>query len=83
MLLGGNLVTWRSKKQMLLLGIDSTEAEFRAMAHGVCELLWLRIILKDLKVACEEFMILHCVVWESDCVVWDFEDSYFFPVKCG
>lgn len=30
------------------------------MAQGECELLWLRIILKDLKVACEEYMILYC-----------------------
>jgi len=30
------------------------------MTHGVCELLWLRIILNDLKVTCEEFMILYC-----------------------
>jgi len=34
--------------------------EFQAMTHGVCELLWLRIILKDLKVACKESMILYC-----------------------
>jgi len=30
------------------------------MAQGVCELLWMRIILNDLKVACEEPMILYC-----------------------
>ena len=36
--LGGNLVTWRSKKQ-LVVAISSTEVEFRAMAQGICELL--------------------------------------------
>jgi len=30
------------------------------MTHGVCELLWMRIILKDLNVTCEMFMTLYC-----------------------
>ena len=47
--LGGNLVTWRSKKQNVVAR-SSAEAEFRAMALGVCELLWLKIILEDLKI---------------------------------
>ena len=33
-----NLVTWRSKKQKVVAK-SSAEAEFRGMAHGVCELL--------------------------------------------
>ena len=59
MFLGGNLVTWRSKKQNVVPR-SSAEAEFRAMVQGLCELLWMRIILNDLKVACEEPMILYC-----------------------
>ncbi|KAL0458711.1 UNVERIFIED_CONTAM: Retrovirus-related Pol polyprotein from transposon RE1 [Sesamum latifolium] len=46
--LGDNLVTWRSKKQPMVA--RSTEAEFRAMAHGVYELFWLKIILDDIRV---------------------------------
>ncbi|KAI3463728.1 hypothetical protein Pfo_020391, partial [Paulownia fortunei] len=43
-LLGGNLVTWRSKKQNVVAR-SSAESEFRSMAMGICELLWLKIIL--------------------------------------
>ena len=35
---GGNLVTWRSKKQKVVAR-SSAEAEYKGMAHGVCELL--------------------------------------------
>ena len=41
--LGGHLVMWRSKKQNVV-SQSSTEAKFQAMAQGVCELLWLKII---------------------------------------
>ncbi|KAI5323120.1 hypothetical protein L3X38_032192 [Prunus dulcis] len=44
---GVNLVTWRSKKQKVV-SRSSAEAEYRGMAHGVCELLWLRRLLRDL-----------------------------------
>jgi len=30
------------------------------MTQGVCELLWMRIIVNDFKVACKEPMILYC-----------------------
>jgi len=49
MFLGGNLVTWRSKKQNVVAR-SSAEAESRVMAQGVCELLWMKIILDDLKI---------------------------------
>ena len=57
--LGGNLVTWRSKKQNVVAR-SSAEAEFRAMAQGVCELLWLKIILEDLKIRWDGPMRLYC-----------------------
>ncbi|KAG8496181.1 hypothetical protein CXB51_009524 [Gossypium anomalum] len=57
--LGGNLVTWRSKKQNIVAR-SSAEAEFRAMALGICELLWLKIILEDLKIKWEGPMKLYC-----------------------
>ncbi|KAK2974430.1 hypothetical protein RJ640_011327 [Escallonia rubra] len=57
--LGGNLVTWRSKKQPIVAR-SSSEAEFRSMAQGICELLWLKIILKDLKIKLKTPMKLYC-----------------------
>lgn len=59
MFLGGNLVSWRSKKQNVVAR-SSAEAEFRALAHGLCEMLWLKIILTDCKIKWEEPMVLHC-----------------------
>ena len=41
----GNLVTWRSKKQTVVAR-SSTEVEFCAIAHGMCELLWLKQLLR-------------------------------------
>ncbi|RDX58469.1 Copia protein, partial [Mucuna pruriens] len=52
MFLRGNLVSWRSKKQNVVAR-SSAEAEFRAMAQGICEGLWMKIILDDLKVKYE------------------------------
>jgi len=42
-------VTWRSKKQSVVTR-SSVEVEFRSMALGICELLWVKIILEDLKI---------------------------------
>lgn len=55
----GNLVAWKSKKQSVVAR-SSAEAEFRAMALGICELLWMKQILEDLKIQCEGPMKLFC-----------------------
>jgi hypothetical protein len=56
---GGNLVTWRSKKQQVVAR-SSAEAEFRGMAVGICELLWIKSLLKDLGYEQEDAMKLYC-----------------------
>ena len=51
--LGGNLVTWRSKR-------SSAESEFRVFAQGLCELLWLKIFLNDLRIKWDGPIKLYC-----------------------
>ena len=46
----GKLVTWKSKKQKVV-ALSSAEIEFRGMAIGLCELLWLRKLLKEIRFA--------------------------------
>ena len=57
--LGGNLVTWRSKKQNVIAR-SSAEAKFRVIAQVLCELLWLKIILDDLRIKWDGPMKLYC-----------------------
>ena len=52
-------MTWKSKKQSVVAR-SSAEAEFRAMAQEICELLWLKIILEDLKLRWDKPMKLYC-----------------------
>lgn len=47
-LVWGNLVTWRSKKQ-IVVARSSAEAELRSVARGICEVLWLKMSLYELK----------------------------------
>ena len=46
-LVGGNLVTWRSKKQTVV-SLSSAEAEFRGIARGLAEVLWIRKLLTEI-----------------------------------
>ncbi|RVW81800.1 Retrovirus-related Pol polyprotein from transposon RE1 [Vitis vinifera] len=57
--LGGNLVTWRSKKQNVVAR-SSAKSKFRVIAQGLCELLWLKIILDDLRIKWDGPMKLYC-----------------------
>ncbi|XP_020589559.1 uncharacterized protein LOC110030888 [Phalaenopsis equestris] len=48
MFVGGNLVSWKSKKQPIVAS-STTETEYRAMALGVAEMMWLKTLLVELK----------------------------------
>ena len=56
---GGNLVTWRSKKQKVV-ALSSVEAEFQGMVKGICELLWLKKLLAEIGFAPTSEMNLFC-----------------------
>ena len=53
------LVTWRNKKQ-LVVSRSSVEAEFRVMAHGFCEGMWLKRLLQELQVTMAQPILVLC-----------------------
>ena len=46
--IGGNLISWKSKKQDVLAR-SSAEAEYQAMTLATCELIWLKHLLQELR----------------------------------
>ena len=58
-LVGGNRVTLRSKKQKVV-AMSSAEAEFRDVAKGVTEVLWLRKLLTELGFTPTQSCELYC-----------------------
>ncbi|WZY94075.1 hypothetical protein YC2023_066404 [Brassica napus] len=57
--IGGNLVTWKSKKQKVI-SCSSAEAEYRAMLKLTNELVWIKGILKHLEIEQSTPMTMHC-----------------------
>ena len=59
MFIGGNLISWKSKKQDVVARY-SVEAEYRAMALATCELIWLKHLLQELRFGKDEQMQFIC-----------------------
>jgi hypothetical protein len=57
--LGGNLVSWSSKRQPVV-SRSSAEAEYRAVANGVAEASWLRQLLAELHSPLAKSTIVYC-----------------------
>lgn len=57
--IGGNLVTWRSKKQNVVAR-SSAESEYRGMTLGICEALWLKFLLQDLCYPLKQPIQVYC-----------------------
>ncbi|KAD4384247.1 hypothetical protein E3N88_24415 [Mikania micrantha] len=56
---GGNLVSWKSKKQHTV-SRSSAESEYRAMADVTSEMTWVRRLLKELGFVSNDLMRLYC-----------------------
>ena len=57
--LGGNLVSWSSKRQPVV-SRSSAEAEYRAVANGVAEASWLRQLLAELHSPLAKSTLVYC-----------------------
>ncbi|CAN0910966.1 Retrovirus-related Pol polyprotein from transposon TNT 1-94 [Linum grandiflorum] len=55
----GNLVTWRSKKQSVVAR-SSAEAEYRALALGIQEAMWIQRVLKELNLPGQGKALMFC-----------------------
>uniref|UniRef100_A0A803NC49 Uncharacterized protein n=1 Tax=Chenopodium quinoa TaxID=63459 RepID=A0A803NC49_CHEQI len=58
-LVGGNLVSWKSKRQKKV-SMSSAEAEFRGIAKGITEVLWLGKLLSELGYTPKKSCKLYC-----------------------
>ena len=59
MFIGGNLISYKSKKQDVVAR-SSVEAEYQAMALATCELIWLKHLHQELRFGKDEQMKLIC-----------------------
>jgi hypothetical protein len=57
--LGGNLVSWLSKRQPVV-SRSSAEAEYRAVGNGVAEASWLRQLLAELHTPPSRSTLIYC-----------------------
>ncbi|WMV36910.1 hypothetical protein MTR67_030295 [Solanum verrucosum] len=53
-------ITYAKSKKQKVISRSSAEAEFRGMTHGLCELLWIQRVLRDLGVERVGPMKLFC-----------------------
>ena len=54
----GNLIKWRYKKQNMVAR-SSAEAKFSSIAHGICEVLWIKRVLEELNITIHPPTIMY------------------------
>ena len=59
MFVGGDLVTWKSKKQSVV-SRSNVEFEYRALTQSVCELMWLHQLLMEVGIKTLDLAKLWC-----------------------
>ena len=59
MFIGGNLISWKSKKRDVVAR-SNAEVEYRTMALATCKLIWLKRLLQELRFGNDEQMKLIC-----------------------
>ncbi|XP_043697226.1 uncharacterized mitochondrial protein AtMg00810-like [Telopea speciosissima] len=59
---GGNLVTWKSKKQTTVAR-SSAEVEYRAMARTAAELMWVHSFARELSYFSDQPMEMYFSAW--------------------
>ncbi|KAJ9550796.1 hypothetical protein OSB04_014841 [Centaurea solstitialis] len=57
--LGYNLISWSSSKQRVV-SRSSTESEYRSLANGTAELMWVQYVLRDLHLSLSRSPLLPC-----------------------
>jgi histone deacetylase 1/2 len=57
--LGSNLVSWSARKQPTV-SRSSTESEYKAIANATAEVMWIQVLLYELKVDCPRAAKLWC-----------------------
>ena len=55
----GNFVIWQSKKQQVVAH-NSAKAKFCALAHGICEGIWIKRVLDELRIKVECSIQMMC-----------------------
>lgn len=76
---GGNLVSWKSKKQAVVAW-SSAESEYRAMGYTICELMWVKRFLTELDFTFDSSFVVWLSSYYShffqSCVSWQDETRW-------
>ncbi|XP_074377786.1 secreted RxLR effector protein 161-like [Apium graveolens] len=56
---GSSAITWMSKKQQVV-ALSTEEAEYISLSLASCQVIWITWVLKDLKHATKESLIIFC-----------------------